>query len=967
MFEQFSSWFSETTFQLYILLPVGLIGLWRWGTWLVRKLIGLRYKVTPTESFTATTSLVIPVYNENPEVFREALESWALEEPNEIIAVIDHSDKDCIAVFREFSQVFGGARMIITKKPGKRPALADGMRAATSEIVALVDSDTIWTIGVLPKLIAPFADPEVGGVGSRQNVLHPNTLAQKIFDIHLDSRYFDEIRFLAAAGNALTCLSGRTAVYRRSAVLPLLPDLENETFFGRPVISGDDKRLTHLVQGARWKVRYQEDARVFTPGAPKMGQFLKQRLRWTRNSWRADLRALYDGWVWREKALAFHLLDRIVQPITTLIAPIYFLLAIYRQNWNIVLVLSLWWLVSRAVKIFPHLRREPKDIVILPVYIVLTYVFALFKIFAFFTMNHQGWITRWDDSRMARKRKMRMVPAYSATFGMVFILGLSMFQVDKSHQERINDIRFFAVESELPAYDLTRVAEAVQQNPPPQVEVGATAVNEGTTSYTISDGDTPQLLAAKYGLPLSAINVNNTPWEKGQSIDIQLPFQPFETYRQGLDESNQANITYLPESNTIIISGFGSVTTVPQIRDAIDDKKILDYEGKGIYLLKANLYIDTHATVLVEGSDVAWLKLLSTPENFVAITSKGGNLTVAHTHISSWNPETSDYDTEHKDGRSYLLVRDARMDIIESEIGYLGYSLEVSTGGGGVYGLSWRIATKEQFGHELTTGSIINSKVHNNYFGIYTFGTTGMIMRGNEVFDNIQYGIDPHDDSNNFIVEENYVHDNGNHGIIFSKRCFNNIIRNNRSENNRLHGIMLDRNSNRNSVYGNILIGNTDGVAIWDSHRNDIYDNEIISNQRGVRLNREASLNVVHDNKIHSSTQYGFYLYDGASENTIHNNDLQRNDTGVYIKSEENFVIDNWISHSTQGVYLTEEAKRNQINANRIANNESGIYLKTLPDDYILNNTFLTNINNIRIAREWRRPVSDQIAATNPY
>ena len=78
-------------------------------------------------------------------------------------------------------------------------------------------------------------------------------------------------------------------------------------------------------------------------------------------------------------------------------------------------------------------------------------------------------------------------------------------------------------------------------------------------------------------------------------------------------------------------------------------------------------------------------------------------------------------------------------------------------------------------------------------------------------------------------------------------------------------------------------------------------------------------------------------------------------------------MIDNWISHSTQGVYLTEEAKHNQISANRIANNESGIYLKTLPDDYLINNTFLTNVNNIRISREWRRPVSDQIAATNPY
>lgn len=44
-------------------------------------------------------------------------------------------------------------------------------------------------------------------------------------------------------------------------MLPVLDGLLNETFLGRRVISGDDKALTLLVQGQRWKVRYQETAR----------------------------------------------------------------------------------------------------------------------------------------------------------------------------------------------------------------------------------------------------------------------------------------------------------------------------------------------------------------------------------------------------------------------------------------------------------------------------------------------------------------------------------------------------------------------------------------------------------------------------------------------------------------------------------------------------------------------------------
>jgi hypothetical protein len=50
-----------------------------------------------------------------------------------------------------------------------------------------------------------------------------------------------------ARKGAVSCLSGRTVAYRRSVALEVLPELVNETFFGRPCVSGDDGRLTWLV------------------------------------------------------------------------------------------------------------------------------------------------------------------------------------------------------------------------------------------------------------------------------------------------------------------------------------------------------------------------------------------------------------------------------------------------------------------------------------------------------------------------------------------------------------------------------------------------------------------------------------------------------------------------------------------------------------------------------------------------
>jgi len=432
--------FWQLFLYLGIPLPIGVIGAWRWSVWLLRRLIGAWYRPTAPNGYTATTSIITPVYNEDPELFRSALRSWAANEPDEIIAVVDHTDTRCMEQFKEFEEECAGTplvlRMLITHTPGKRPALADGILAATNDIVFLVDSDTVWDPGVLTKAVAPFIEPEVGGVTLRQRVLGPHSTAQRIFDVYLDIRYIDEIRFLTAFGDAVTCLSGRTAVYRRSVALSALPDLMDETFWGRKVISGDDKALTLAVQSRGWKVRYQENACVYTPGATVMKVFLKQRLRWARNSWRADLKALGSRWTWGKPLLAFHLIDRLLQPLTTLVAPLYLIYAIFQAQWAAVLFLVGWWFISRTIKILPHLRRDWKNIRILPWYIFFSYWSAVMKIYAFYTMNQQGWITRWSRTGTGGQwlKSLQSVPSYVATAATV---GLMAFFVHSLRQPAV--------------------------------------------------------------------------------------------------------------------------------------------------------------------------------------------------------------------------------------------------------------------------------------------------------------------------------------------------------------------------------------------------------------------------------------------------------------------------------------------------------------------------------------------------
>ncbi len=516
-FSQLIDLIPELARQLWALLlyldipiPLGIIGAWRWGIWGLRRFIGSWYSAQEPNGYWASTAVITPVYNEDPQLFRMALRSWAANRPQEIIAVVDHTDTRCMVQFHEFEEEIAGQpiqlKMLITKTPGKRPALADGILVATSAVVFLVDSDTIWDPDVLPKALAPFSDPEVGGVTVRQRVWQPHSTAQRIFDVYLDIRYIDEIRFLTAFGDAVTCLSGRTAVYRRAVALTALEDLMEETFWGRRVISGDDKALTLAVQSRGWKVRYQDNTCVYTPGATVMKDFLKQRLRWARNSWRADLKALGSRWAWRKPFLAFHLFDRLFQPLTTLIAPLYLGFAIYHHNWPAILVLLSWWSISRTIKIWPHLQRDWRNIRVLPWYITFNYWSAVTKIYAFFTMNQQGWITRWSRGGKASAwlQWLQAAPSYTATAITVAMVALfvnllhempvatatpALAQADSARQARVPGDRVPAPGQIVGRANLTKLEKPtnrdVSQWPTTQLCVMAGKASGSCTTYPI--------------------------------------------------------------------------------------------------------------------------------------------------------------------------------------------------------------------------------------------------------------------------------------------------------------------------------------------------------------------------------------------------------------------------------------------------------------------------------------------------
>lgn len=413
-------------------------------------------------------------------------------------------------------------------------------------------------------------------------------------------------------------------------------------------------------------------------------------------------------------------------------------------------------------------------------------------------------------------------------------------------------------------------------------------------------------------------------------------------------------ITYNPQTNTIEVRKPGSVVRLTDINNALRNNALLESLSPGEWLLKVRL--TTYEQVRLElhgrsaGGDVDWLKLRSEPSGYALVESSNGQISIRDTRITSWDTRNRTFDTAFEDGsgRAYISAKnrtstytDNRMDVINSEVAYLGFFEETA------YGISWKVLAepgqpKPGIIGKGMTGAITNSKFHHNYFGVYVWGVGDMVVRDNEFYENFRYGFDAHTSSQRVTVENNIARDNGTHGIIFAERCTDNIIRGNKATNNKGHGIMLHESSDRNVIENNTIIGNDDGVALFESSNNRIARNVIRDNRVGLRVYGRAvdsASNLFEDNEISGSQSYGVFMYNAVSQNTFRSNRILSNrDAGVYANSVfDNIFTGNVIRDNEYGIRfdsadIEKLSKGNQVRDNVIENSRQyGVFSYASP------------------------------------
>lgn len=218
-------------------------------------------------------SIIIPVYNEGPNVAKTIVSALNNDYKNlEIIVVNDGSTDDSEDQIKSVQQKHPRKiKLISIPNSGKSTAVNVGIAAASGEVVVATDGDSILSRKAITNLVKHFADPEVGAVAGKIYVSPTNKLLN-IFQ-HLEYAVGQNVD-KAAYGYlyAVGVVPGAVGAWRKA-------DLEHLGGFADTTLA-EDQDMTLGIMSLGKKVVYEPDAIAYTEAPHTTRDFLKQRFRW---------------------------------------------------------------------------------------------------------------------------------------------------------------------------------------------------------------------------------------------------------------------------------------------------------------------------------------------------------------------------------------------------------------------------------------------------------------------------------------------------------------------------------------------------------------------------------------------------------------------------------------------------------------------------------------------------------------
>ena len=191
-------------------------------------------------------------------------------------------------------------RVLFTPIANKRLQVCEALPRVNTAITIMADDDVTWPPTLLPRVLAPFEDPMIGGVGTCQRVRREprGSISTQIFN-WLGAAYIERRNFEISATHNVdggtSCMSGRTGAYRSEILSShdFLEGFKTERWREYILNADDDNFVTRWLVSRQWKtwIQYERECEIETTLENGL-KFLYQCSRWARSNWRSNWTSL---------------------------------------------------------------------------------------------------------------------------------------------------------------------------------------------------------------------------------------------------------------------------------------------------------------------------------------------------------------------------------------------------------------------------------------------------------------------------------------------------------------------------------------------------------------------------------------------------------------------------------------------------------------------------------------------------
>ncbi len=252
---------------------------------------------------------MVSVFNEEAVVEQCILSMITQTYDNKEIIFVNDGSTDRTAEVLDRYAKDGSIKVIHQKNAGKKRALGRAMREAKGEIFAFSDSDSVWAVDAIEKIVPIFnMFPDVGAVSGHFRLKNSGTnILTRAQDSWAEGQFAIRKAFESYFG-VVSCVSGPLAVFRKEAVYNFIPAWEKDSFLGQEFRFATDRTMTGFVLGAqyigekvrekyvdpnfklnpeykdkKWKVVYSKSAKSWTILPDNFKSLLKQQIRWKKS------------------------------------------------------------------------------------------------------------------------------------------------------------------------------------------------------------------------------------------------------------------------------------------------------------------------------------------------------------------------------------------------------------------------------------------------------------------------------------------------------------------------------------------------------------------------------------------------------------------------------------------------------------------------------------------------------------